>query len=105
LQAIGRPNPILQKKPRKKLHFRRCPSLPHQLVHVRSNGSNELYLISRFGGILAIGREPPNNVILNPIPELDVVNKSPKLDKLCKIIHVVDFFQVNLLDPLVISQG
>jgi hypothetical protein len=103
--VIRRPNPILQEEPSKELNFRGRPSLPHQLVHVGGDGSKEMNLISRFGGVFAFFRKPPNNVILHVLPKLNVVNKNPKLDKLFKLLHVVDFFQIDLLHPIVVRQG
>jgi hypothetical protein len=95
----------LHEEPSKELDLRGRPSLPYDLVHVGGNGAKELNLIRGLGGVNAIRREVPSYVILHFLPKLKVVKKDPKLHELLELLHVVDFLQVDLLNPIVVTQG
>ena len=64
------------------------PGLPDNVNEGASRGTNELRLVSRFGGVYPVAREGPTNGVLSPKGEGDLLNKTPEVDKLRDVIFV-----------------
>jgi hypothetical protein len=82
----ARPNAILVCKPHKKFNFRR---LSNVLIRGRGDRSKKLHFVGRLGGVFSMRREPPTNVVLDVMTEVDRMKKGPKLDNLPKVSNPI----------------
>lgn len=63
LKAVGGPNSIFDDKSTGKNYFGRGPKLPNRSTRGRGRYTKELGVVSRFGRVLSIFGERPNNII------------------------------------------
>jgi hypothetical protein len=78
LQTVTSPNPILDKEPREKLNFRRCPNLAHRGANRGRDRTIKLCLVHGLVRVCAILREVPRNLIHSSRVQGKGTKPSPK---------------------------
>jgi hypothetical protein len=86
LEAVRRPNPVLYDKPREKLAFWWCPSLPNDQLHGRAYGTGELRLVGRRARVCPVRGELPNDRVRHTVLQSDMRGMLPKQGKLMKVL-------------------
>jgi hypothetical protein len=66
-----------------------APKLSKFIYSWRGNRPKELHFVGRLGGVFSMRREPPTNVVLDVMTEVDRMKKGPKLDNLPKVSNPI----------------
>ena len=94
LKPIRRPNSVLKDQPREDFALGRRPWLPNQRRHRGGSLPQELHVVGRRRGIIAILGELPSYFVRCRRVKLDILKRSPKGDELRNMFNGETILQV-----------